>query len=107
MFSVNRNGDYGGKSISMAWRDDYKRGQHIISYDKSTDGKSSRSTVLDGQKIGGLIAIGAFAAVFVNFLVLISKYILFWLFHLFVLLFYSYAFLPKCYSFNCPAICLL
>lgn len=74
MFSLNRNGVYGGKSISLAWRDNYKYGQHI-SYDKSTDGKSSRSTLIDGQKIGGLIAIGAFAAVFVKFLVLISKYL--------------------------------
>lgn len=70
MFSVNRNGVYGGKSI-LAWRDDYKSGQQI-SYDKSTVGKSSS---IDGQKIGGLIAIGAFAAVFVKFLVLISKYL--------------------------------
>lgn len=73
MISVNRNCVYGGES--MAWRNDYKSGQHI-SYDKSTNGKSLRSTLIDGQKIGGLIALGAFAAVFVKFLVLISKYIL-------------------------------
>lgn len=71
MFSVNRNGVYGGKSIS--WQDDYKIGQHI-SYDKSTNGKSSRSTIIDGPRIGGIVAIVAFAAVFVKFLVLISKY---------------------------------